>query len=72
MACVVVLAYAPASRGSCVLSSLSSLPSFRTVSCYDCVAVGLYGIMLGYVMFTLSQHITPVYLGISFLNVIGP
>lgn len=28
--------------------------------------------MLGYVMFTLSQHITPVYVGMSVLTAIGP
>eukprot|EP00903_Cladosiphon_okamuranus_P010213 g9672.t1 len=33
---------------------------------------GLYGMMLGYVAFTLSQHITPVYVGMSFLTAIGP
>ncbi|CAM9823883.1 unnamed protein product [Pylaiella littoralis] len=33
---------------------------------------GLYGMMLGYVMFTLSQHITPVYVGMSVLTAIGP
>lgn len=35
-------------------------------------ATGLYGMMLGYVAFTLSQHITPVYVGMSFLTAIGP
>ncbi|CAM9139519.1 unnamed protein product [Ascophyllum nodosum] len=33
---------------------------------------GSYGAMLGYVAFTLSQHITPAYLGVSFLAFIGP
>lgn len=33
---------------------------------------GLYGIMLGYVVFTLSQHISPVYVGMSILTVLSP
>ncbi|CAM9719584.1 unnamed protein product [Scytosiphon promiscuus] len=33
---------------------------------------GLYGIMLGYVVFTLSQHISPVYVGMSVLTVLPP
>ncbi|CAM9354228.1 unnamed protein product [Ectocarpus fasciculatus] len=33
---------------------------------------GLYGMMLGYVVFTLSQHISPVFVGMSLLTAIGP
>ncbi|CAM9212805.1 unnamed protein product, partial [Hapterophycus canaliculatus] len=33
---------------------------------------GLYSIMLGYVAFALSQHISPVYVGMSILTVLSP
>ncbi|CAB1104366.1 unnamed protein product [Ectocarpus sp. CCAP 1310/34] len=33
---------------------------------------GLYGMMLGYVVFTVSQHISPVFVGMSLLTAIGP
>lgn len=33
---------------------------------------GLYGLMVAYVMVTLSQHITPAFVGMSFLTLMGP
>ncbi|CAM9265044.1 unnamed protein product [Ectocarpus sp. 4 AP-2014] len=54
---------------------VSRSPLLRTISPvlrFFRSRAGLYGMMLGYVVFTLSQHISPVFVGMSLLTAIGP
>lgn len=54
------------------VGSLTCVVSCMPLGCPTCHVAGLYSLMLGYVMVTLSQHMTPALLGMSFVTAIGP